>query len=122
MSHIVTITTQVRDPVAAGAACERLKLEPPVQGTAKLFSGEAAGLIVKLRGWRYPAVFDTENGEARYDTFNGRWGDQAEFDQFVQMYAVEKARLEARRKGHTCIEQTLADGSVKLTINVGGAA
>jgi hypothetical protein len=38
------------------------------------------------------------------------------------MYAVEKAKIEARRRGNTCTEQQLADGSVKLTINVGGAA
>jgi hypothetical protein len=39
------------------------------------------------------------------------------------MYAVEKAKSEARRRGHQCTEQALADGSVKLTIRVvGGAA
>ena len=45
-----------------------------------------------------------------------------ELDRFLQMYAVEKAKLEARRQGHSVTEQSLADGSVKLTINVGGAA
>jgi len=43
-------------------------------------------------------------------------------DAFVQAYAVEKAKVECRRKGHTCTEQTLSDGSIKLTVNVGGAA
>jgi hypothetical protein len=32
------------------------------------------------------------------------------------MYAVEKAKIEARKKGHTVSEQTLTDGSVKLQI------
>ena len=36
--------------------------------------------------------------------------------------AVEKAKLEARRKGHTVFEQPLSDGSIKLTIQVGGVA
>ena len=42
---------------------------------------------------------------------------------FPEVYpvAVEKAKIEARRKGHTVTEAPLADGSVKLTINVGGA-
>ena len=50
------------------------------------------------------------------------WGAQQHLDAFLQAYAVERAKIEARRKGHTCTEQQLADGSVKLTINVGGAA
>ena len=55
MSHIVTIQTEVRDPTAIHAACERLKLPAPVQGTAKLFTTEATGLLVTLPRWRYPA-------------------------------------------------------------------
>ena len=50
------------------------------------------------------------------------WGEQAQLDRFLQAYTVERAKLESRRKGHTCTEQQLADGSIKLTINVGGAA
>ena len=51
MSHIVQIKTEVRDAVAVGAACQRLKLEAPTQGTAKLFSSSATGVIVNLPGW-----------------------------------------------------------------------
>ena len=40
----------------------------------------------------------------------------------VHSDAFEKARLEARRKGNTVTEQALADGSIKLVIQVGGAA
>ena len=39
----------------------------------------------------------------------------------MQAYAIERARLEARRRGHTVVEQPLKDGSVKLTVTVGGA-
>jgi hypothetical protein len=49
------------------------------------------------------------------------WGDEKELHKFLQSYAVEKCRLEARRRGHTVTEQQLADGSIKLTIEVGGA-
>jgi hypothetical protein len=58
----------------------------------------------------------------KYDNYNGRWGEQQYLDSFLQSYAVERAKIEARRKGHTVTEAPLADGSVKLTINVGGAA
>ena len=41
---------------------------------------------------------------------------------YVHSGAVEKSKLEARRKGHSVVEQQLENGSIKLTINVGGAA
>ena len=56
MSHIVSIKTEVRDPAAVAAACRRLGLPEPVHGTARLFEGEATGLLVKLPGWLYPVV------------------------------------------------------------------
>ena len=122
MSHIVEIKTQVRDVLAVRAACRRLGLAEPVQGTAKLFSGEASGWLVKLPDWQYPVVIDTTSGQVRYDNYGGRWGEQGRLDALLQAYAVEKAKIEARRKGHVCTEQQLADGSIKLTVNVGGAA
>ncbi len=120
MSHVVTITTEVRDAEAVRAACRRLQLPEPQQGVFRLFSGEAAGLAVQLPGWRYPAVFQLDSGQALYDNFQERWGEQVQLDRFLQMYAVERAKLEARRHGHTVAEQALADGSIKLTVTVGG--
>lgn len=122
MSHVVTVSTQVRDPAAVRAACQRLGLTEPVQGKVKLFSGEVEGLAVQLPDWVYAVVFDTTSGQAKYDNFSGRWGEQVHLDRFIQMYAVEKSRLEARRRGHQVTEQALPDGSIKLTIQVGGTA
>ena len=122
MSHIVQIKTEVRDGIAVQAACQRLGLEAPVHGTVTLFAAEASGLLVRLPGWIYPAVFDTKSGQVRFDNYGGRWGEQVQLDRFLQAYAVEKATLEARRKGHTVTEQTLDNGSIKLTVTIGGAA
>jgi hypothetical protein len=122
VSHVVQIATEVRDVAAARAACQRLKLEQPSHGTVRLFSGEATGLIMKLPNWKYAVVFDTSTGEAKFDNYKGRWGDQQHLDRFLQAYAVEKSKIEARRNGHTITEQTLADGSIKLTVQIGGAA
>ena len=44
MSHIVTIRTQVRDPLAVQSACSRLKLPAPINGPCKLFTSEKNGL------------------------------------------------------------------------------
>lgn len=122
MSHIVTIKTQVRDATAIQAACSRLGLSLPTQGKVNLFSAEVAGLVVKLPGWHYPVVCDIATGQVNYDNYNGHWGDEKELNRFLQAYAVEKAKIEARKKGHCVSEQTLGDGSVKLTIQVGGGA
>ena len=67
-------------------------------------------------------VFDTATGEAHFDTFNGAWGDQKELGKLLQRYAAEKAHLEARRTGHSVVEQSLPDGSLRLTISAGGAS
>ena len=121
MSHLVSIRTTIRDPAALAVACARLGLEPPVQATARLFATDAAGLIVKLPGWTYPAVIDAGTGQISMDTYNGAWGDPAQLDKLLQIYAVEKARIEARKSGyHSVTEQILADGSIKLVIQVGG--
>jgi hypothetical protein len=122
VSHIVSIKTVVRDPNAVAAACRRLGLPEPVQGTAKLFSGEATGLLVKLPDWLYPVVCNTATGELAFDNFNQAWGRQEHLDRFLQGYAVEKARIEARKRGHSVVEQPLADGSIKLVVQVGGGA
>ena len=122
MSHIVTIQTEVRDATAVHSACHRLQLPPPTHGTARLFTTEATGLLVQLPRWRYPVVCQTESGKLAYDNYRGAWGEQVHLDRFLQAYAVEMTRLEARKQGHDVVEQTLADGSIKLTLQVAGAA
>ena len=120
MSHIVTIQTQVRDPAAIELACQRLGLPPPRQGQAQLFREMAEGIVVELTGWHYPVVCQTSSGILKYDTYGGAWGNAAQLDRFLQAYAVEKAKIEARRQGHFVSEQPLSDGSIRLTIQVTG--
>jgi hypothetical protein len=116
LSHLVSIQTKVHDPVAIAAACRRLGLTEPVHGTARLYSGQATGLLLQLPGWKYPAVIDTVSGNVQFDNFAGRWGNQQHLDHFLQMYAVEKCRLEARKKGMQVQEQSLQDGSIKIQL------
>jgi hypothetical protein len=122
VSHIVQIQTEVRDPEAVRAAAKRLGLDEPIFGTVRLFDAEATGLLVRLPGWLYPVVLDTSTGRVRFDNYNGSWGDPKHLDAFMQAYAIEKAKIEARKKGHSVYEQPLADGSIKLVIQVAGGA
>lgn len=118
MSHIVTINTEIRCAESIKAACSRLSLSAPVFGRHQLFTSHETGWGVRLQDWKYPVVCNVNTGKVAFDNFRGRWGAQSRLDSFLQAYAVEKAKLEAQRNGHTCTEQTQADGSIKLTVNV----
>ncbi len=116
MSHIVQIQTEIRDPRIVAKACDRLGLPAPAHRTVKLFNAEATGLAVELPGWRYPVVCQTETGQLHYDNYSGHWGEQCKLDRLKQIYAVEKAKSEARRSGYAVTEQQLENGSIKLQI------
>lgn len=105
--------------MALRAACRRMRLDEPVHQTVKLFSDEATGYCVQLPRWRYPVVCNTDAGVVKYDNYEGHWGEQALLDSLCQSYAVEKSILEARKQGRSVTEQSLADGSIKLTVHVG---
>lgn len=122
MSHIVEIKTEIRDEAAVKAACTRLQLPQPEHKTVRLFSATATGLAVQLPGWNYPIVCNTESGQVSYDNYEGHWGEQRHLNSFLQGYAVEKAKIEARRKGHSVTETSLHDGSIRVTVHVGGTA
>ena len=122
MSHVVEIQTEVRDPAAVRAGCRRLGLDQPIEGRFKLFRETVSGLAVSLPKWRYPVVFNLATGESKFDNYQGFWGEQARLDEFLQAYSVEKAKLEARRKGYSASEQPLENGSIKVTVHVGSSA
>ena len=122
MSHIVEIKTEISDEQAVRAACTRLQLATPEHKTVRLFSATATGLCVQLPGWQYPVVANLQTGQVQYDNYNGHWGEQKHLNAFLQSYAVEKAKIEARKKGHSCSETRLQDGSIRVTVRVGGAA
>ena len=122
MSHVVEIKTEVRDEAAVKAACVRLQLPAPEHKTVRLFNATATGLCVQLPGWSYPVVANLATGQLQFDNYQGHWGEQKHLNSFLQAYAVEKARIEARKKGHAVSETRLQDGSIRVTIRVGGAA
>jgi len=122
LSHVVEIRTEMRDEQAVRAACTRLQLTAPEHRTVRLFNATATGLCVQLPGWSYPVVANLQTGQVQYDNYGGHWGEQKHLNSFLQGYAVEKAKIEARKKGHSVTETALQDGSIKVTVRVGGAA
>jgi hypothetical protein len=122
LSHVVEIKTEIRDEAAVKAACTRLQIPTPEHKTVRLFSATATGLCVQLPGWSYPVVANLATGQLQYDNYNGHWGEQKHLNSFLQGYAVEKAKIEARKKGYSVSETRLQDGSIRVTVRVGGAA
>lgn len=122
MSHIVSVQTEVRDLVAVESACRRLDWERPTSGDFTLFTRTLAGVGVQPPRWRYPIVCDLATGQLAYDNYEGHWGDSADLGRFKQAYAIEKAKIEARRAGRFVIERPLQDGSVELCVSVLEAA
>ena len=118
MSHVVEIQTEVRDADVVQAGCRRLRWPPPEHKEVELFNSRQTGWAVQLPEWKYPVVCDTETGRTYFDNYEGRWGDQRHLDRFLQIYAVEKAKLEARKAGHTAAEQLQSDGSIKVTVTL----
>jgi hypothetical protein len=120
MSHTVKIKTEVRNVEAIKTACKRVGAEFLGQKSHKLYgSNYADGVGVKLVGWYLPVVFNVETGAASLDNYGGSWGAQSVLDKFLQAYAVEVVKLQARKSGQTVTESVQADGSVKLSVSVG---
>ena len=118
MSHTVTIKTTITDLAAIQAASQRLKLAQPITGDVRLFDRIATGIGVQLDGWRFPICVEPD-GNLLFDHFGGFWGVPEKLDQFQQAYAVEKAKLEARKQGYQYSESVMADGSIRLNVLVG---
>ncbi len=73
------VVTTVHDPVALAALCELLDLPPPVERSLWLDNEEVFGWVVRVRGLRHPAVFDTLTGLVAY-----HWHDNA-FDRYAHL-------------------------------------
>jgi hypothetical protein len=117
LSHIVKCKVEMKNTGALTKAIDHLKLNNLGRGSHKLFGGQVAdGIAVKLEGWSYPVVINTETGEAKYDNYGGSWGKQVELDKLVQRYAVEVTREQALLSGFSVEEQLQANGNINLVM------
>jgi hypothetical protein len=116
MSHVATIALEFRDPAAlreAAGVC-RLDLHPE---TVTFYDGtRVAGTALRLPGWRYPVVIDTD-GRLHYDHFEGRWGDLAQLHRFHQAYAEAATTHFARARGYLVTRTAQADGTIRLALS-----
>jgi hypothetical protein len=119
MSHTVEVKTEIKDVDALKKACEHLDLDVPLFGNHKLYqSKKHEGWSIKLPGWNYPIVCNTETGELHFDNYEGRWGDLERLRDLKQRYTVEKTVMVAERQGRRVSEEQLENGNVKLSIQI----
>ena len=113
MSHTATVSVEIKDKIAFESACKRLKVKYSLDEEVRLFDGtKVRGMKVCLPGWRYPVVF--ADGQAHYDNYGQRWGQDSELHKFRQAYATEAAKRKARQQGFRVTEQRLSDGTIRL--------
>ncbi len=119
MSHTMNIKIELHDRAALEAACQRLGLQM-VEGKHKLYSSTEEGIAIFLPGWKYPAIVKAD-GTVAYDNYNGSWGDMREFHKLEAYYGVEKAKIEARKKGYSVYEHyNDRTQEIELRIQIGG--
>ena len=119
MSHTMNINIELHDRAALEAACQRLGLTL-VEGRHKLYSTTEKGLAIHLQGWKYPIVVK-EDGTVSYDNYNGSWGKIEELNKLRAYYGLEKAKIEARKKGYSVYEHyNTSTQELELKIRVGG--
>lgn len=121
MSHFVSITTQIRDIAALREACKEI-------GILLLENAEARGIgtqqrgdyVIQLKGPCDIALH--RNKEGHFDLSADLWEQHVEkevgknYGRLLQLYAVHKASLEARRKGLMVHRVKIKGGAIKLMI------
>jgi hypothetical protein len=122
MSHFTTIKTQIKDVVALKAAVAELgfALLENAQARGYISNTQHGDYVIKLKGPYDIAVNKQPDGTFGLTT---DWWDGhverevgANFGKLLQLYAVHKASIEARRKGLTVQRSRKQDGGIKLVI------
>jgi hypothetical protein len=124
MSHISKIELEVKDLGTLGQACRRLGLELiKGQRTFKWFGAEDGKCdhAIKVPGSTYEiGVLKVDNGFGLqcdyYDPAIGKAVGQ-NGGLLKQAYAVERTKVEARRKGYTVIEKATPQG-IRLQVQI----
>ena len=118
MSHTVNMKIDLRDVAALEKACKRLNVAfDKEEKNVKLFSSTEKGMSVQLDGWKYPVVIQSD-GSVKADNYNGSWGKQEKLTELQAFYGLEKAKIEAMRKGYTTMESVDKEGNPKLAIQL----
>lgn len=140
MSHVATIDCEILSLDALKAACDRLGLSFQDGQSTYAWYGKFIGdyplpegftvadlghcdHAIKVPGARYEVGVVFRDG--KYSLMWDFWRDGGLEEQLgpngqklAQAYAIEAAKLEAQRQGFSTFEEPLADGAIKLHVEV----
>lgn len=115
MSHTMNIKIEIYDRQALELACQRLNLKME-EGKFNLYSSTEEGIGIFLPGWKYPVVIKSD-GTISYDNYGGKWGKVEELNKLLAYYGLEKAKLEARKRGFSFYE-TFDQNSQEIILKI----
>jgi hypothetical protein len=128
MSHITNIELEIKDLTALKAACHRMGFTfMENQTTCNFYRDQKADCLhaIQVPGAAYEVgVVAYANGGYKliWDPYIQGGLESALGHGAVklkQAYGIEKAKLEARRKGYSVYERVKADGAVTLSVEGG---
>lgn len=122
MSHFTTVETQIRDIGALRKACTEMGLTLDPNTTARGYNTNKhrGEYVIRLKG-PYDVALNREHNDS-YGLTTDWWDGHVEkevgtnYGRLLQLYAVHKTQIEARKRGRTCGRKQLADGSIKLVL------
>jgi hypothetical protein len=122
VSHFTTIKTQIKDIDALRSACQELGLSLLQNADARGYVNNTikGDFVIRLKG-PYDIALNTQP-DSSFGITADLWAGHVEkevgknYGRLLQLYAVHKASMEARKKGHFVSRSTKQDGSIKLVI------
>ena len=99
MSHSQTIKVLVNNKEALELTAKEMNATSfsAEEGDVKMYDGTYKGMFIHFKGWNYPVVIS--NGDLRYDSYNGLWGNESDLKRFRQSYAANVVIVEGAREG-----------------------
>jgi hypothetical protein len=122
MSHFTTIKTRILDIEALRSACKEMGLTL-LQNTEARGYGQntrKGDFVIKLDGPYDIAV--NKQPDNTYGLSTDWWNGHVEkevgkhYGKLLQLYGVQKASMEARKKGYSVLRRQKQDGSIKLIL------
>jgi hypothetical protein len=106
MSHSQTVKMLLNNQSAFEATAQELgaKAFSTEVSEVRLYDGTYRGMFIHLSNWKYPIV--ASDGELRYDSFNGHWGNEGDINRLRQTYAANVVRLTASNDGKPLVSDT----------------
>ena len=122
MSHFTTIKTQIKDVEAMRSAVNELglKLIPNTEARGYISNKTKGDYVIRLKGPYDVALNQQPDGTfgLTTDWWDGHVEKEVgkDFGRLLQLYGVQKASMEARKKGYSVMRNLQPNGSIKLIL------